>query len=1607
MSEQHEAPAASQQSQEHSSSQPPSGLAMIGRLRAEAEAADDPGRKAILLHEAAELEERVAGDELGAAREYLAAFNLDGGFREPLEALVRILERRRSLKNLGRVLDSLSKIADGADERARAMRARATDAADVKNDRDEAREHLEQAVDADPADGTAWLMLELDAGLRGDADARSRALARRVELTTDPRWQALLRIDLAELRAAAGDVDDALDVLTEVVSSQDEAAFRACEVAERLARGADRGDREAWSLMQRGEIVLASLQEPIPPRGSGVPKALRRAGVASDAFVRAAAAYRGVGRNEEEVAALDRAIEVDPRADMPYVARIAAAVRLGDLEHASVVAKQLIEREARPELAVSLWWTIAEAALARGDRAGVLEAAERLLAAATETAKLIGADPASAGIVPKTLLADLLLDGSDPQRLLALLESDVAGRPTVEGRSRGRFQIAAVATLFANDAARARAAMEAALADGADALKVARLSVQLAATSIAAGADERAWLQSATEALASVATGHERSSALLSLGRFAAESGDRAALSERLTAIGEDAGWSTFSRVLRLAFAAGDGDALLEALSDGAEGEGAIALAVARAQRAVTDEARARALDALGTATEGDALALLVRALRTRATAPRETAALLRELAISHGEAETRDTLRIASALLLAGDAALDEAGSTAAELETNAEVAFAPVRAIWQRAAAAGEPDARRGAMEATAKHSFGDVGWSALERALDRLLSSIDAPEGASSEELLEALRNAPDPALARAGALLTLAWPEGAVVPDARDASTETLRSLGGDAARWIARSELRKAARDADHPATIAAAERWHSTGGGAPAALEMLIAAESAADGEAEVRGRLALGRSLTGAASQLATASAATAAHVLGQRAPALPVERAPDVDASLTLVEAEIAGPGAEPRRRERALRALCNLIEGSNATLLEMAAWSAMARSDATAARELFAEALRLAEAAEDPTRSIVEGAVEAELLASGGQPSAAWAEKLELLAAVIEKDGETAAAAELFEQVGHAWWDRIGDARRGERALLEAFQREPHRKVAFDRVFRAVRARKEDDALLAIVRRRLEVADEPPEIAKLFWEQARVLRGKGDRDGALASLENVTMLEPDHVGALALSAEIYVGRQQYAEAAAALDRLSRQPVPVQQKLGAGLGAADIYEGKLDEPAKALDVLVALDRAGLSDLPIHERIARAASRCEAWGPATTYLDKLIHERPEPAGRIEAARLCAAIWRDRVGDPGAAVPALVALLRESADDAEALEQLIECEPEMRDVRATYERSLVALRKRIDAQPTEVRTARLVSTLANALSRDDLAQVGLSTLVALGAATNEERSAATALVARLASAPTVALDDAAKKRLAWSEELGSLLSLFRVMGPTIAEAFGPTTDALGVGRRERVDARAGNPVRNEVAAWAGAFGIAEFELYVGGKDPDGIYGVPGETPSFVLGANVRAPLGLEHRARLVREVVALERGTTSVLTRDDTAIAAIIVASCSLVDVKIESPAYAVLSETQRLLGKAIARKTKKILPEIAGAVARGNGVDLRSFRGLALRTLDRAGLLGCGDPATALGLVIGGAPSASKLAGDARAVALMRWSLSDDYLSLRKQLGLGNGVKP
>ncbi|MEO0324251.1 MAG: hypothetical protein AAF447_14920, partial [Myxococcota bacterium] len=92
----------------------------IAELEAELRASgDDPRRRAILQWEIARVHESEG--KLGhAVRAHLAAFNLDPTYRAPLQALVRIMERIRSFKNLARLYREQAKRAENPAERAAA-----------------------------------------------------------------------------------------------------------------------------------------------------------------------------------------------------------------------------------------------------------------------------------------------------------------------------------------------------------------------------------------------------------------------------------------------------------------------------------------------------------------------------------------------------------------------------------------------------------------------------------------------------------------------------------------------------------------------------------------------------------------------------------------------------------------------------------------------------------------------------------------------------------------------------------------------------------------------------------------------------------------------------------------------------------------------------------------------------------------------------------------------------------------------------------------------------------------------------------------------------------------------------------------------------------------------------------------------------------------------------------------------------------------------------------------------------------------------------------------------------------------------------------------------
>jgi hypothetical protein len=310
--------------------------------------------------------------------------------------------------------------------------------------------------------------------------------------------------------------------------------------------------------------------------------------------------------------------------------------------------------------------------------------------------------------------------------------------------------------------------------------------------------------------------------------------------------------------------------------------------------------------------------------------------------------------------------------------------------------------------------------------------------------------------------------------------------------------------------------------------------------------------------------------------------------------------------------------------------------------------------------------------------------------------------------------------------------------------------------------------------------------------------------------------------------------------------------------------------------------------------------------------------------------------------------------------------------------------------------------ARLAE-IARRLGDVQLRQVAVGALVALGGGTKEALAELSGLDRRIARVPQIAVDERVIASLRDPEDRGPITELFQLLATTLAEVLGPGLAALGVTKKERIRPQDGHPIRNEIAAWAGALGLGEFELYVGGRDPDGISAVATEVPSIVVGASVATPLSAAHRAALARELLGLKLGTTILRHRDPSDIAALVVASCNVAGVRIDSPPYAMLAEFERLLSKELPRRVRKILPDIAGAIAR-SGDDAAAWVGAAKSSLDRLAAVSIGDVSSVLAGLEGGARGEPPRTGEGkqRATRLLSFALSPVFFTVRDKLGMG-----
>lgn len=1120
-------------------------------LRAELDAVaaqERPGDRTLraMLHDAiGRRAAKVGAGEAIVVRELLSAYNADPSFRPPLFDLVRTFERRRSLKNLGRLYDAEVKSATSPEEKAHALVDRAWLGAIELGELEVARKALDDAEAADPESALVPFVRELVERRAGDGARAEVAFEARVTRLVSPELRALGLRELGLRRLVAKRVEEAV------------AAF---ESAVRLRADA------------RGFVLLAFAEE---QRGGATAAlaAWRRAAELATGEERAAyaleasAVARRSGAHADAVLAAREATEAAPDDSATWVSLEVAARAAGDAAALELATERL---DASSE-AASVGRL--DAAELRGDAAEVDALLSKLAASGSKVAALLGRDAAlRAGDVARFARSVVELHGdtssqgaaaNDAARALALsaerllaFPRDRASRAEVDALAFDLFHRALAAFDRAGESASAherslvvRGACFAALGLGADATRGAR------------PADPAHVSEAVRRLLAEPLESDERAMLSFANAVFGAPT------EAELLALLEDVTAQAWSAPLVRVVASDRGHHRLAAeahqrIAKGAEKPEIKAAHLAAAARCLvragdSDAALsvlARALTATPTAAYGRALA---EGLLAKKGDPDAKAQFFAQLGGERAQRAEENASRVAQAVVAENQGDDDRAAELLLDIEgeTPLEALLVGLRLAERRGATqereiflarlAVRDDAPAWAL---LEHAASlEVGSEASDRAIERLL---ERPEIGLEAQLLAATGTSSH----RARAIELLA--QHPLIELALGRSHRGELGALDEALAAVRRPERRP-------EDWVALADATDDPAAGRLFLLSALMQSVLAPIGESPTSPEPSLVERVR--AEQIAKPTAATAwalyeladrRALLGER----PAYEALDaLGVYLTqrgFTPSVSAAYGRELVRTGRSDDALSHLRAAVEREPFDVGAWDTLR----LAARE--------AQAFEDVVRAA------------------------DHLASLVS--GE--AKAQLLEESAAVLMDELGDDAGAETRLRAALAVDGSRAIAYARLHDLLAERGDEAELLDLVIARTDATDDPDHLAPLFYEQARLYRTLGQLDDALAALENVLLLDDTHVGALALTVEIHVQRESWAEAVEALRSLAIcDAAPSSQRRIARLGAAEFLDKRLGDRRGAIAELAEIKALGLLDRAVYERMAGIVVRMES----------------------------------------------------------------------------------------------------------------------------------------------------------------------------------------------------------------------------------------------------------------------------------------------------------------------------------------------------------------------------------------------------------------------------
>ncbi len=527
----------------------------------------------------------------------------------------------------------------------------------------------------------------------------------------------------------------------------------------------------------------------------------------------------------------------------------------------------------------------------------------------------------------------------------------------------------------------------------------------------------------------------------------------------------------------------------------------------------------------------------------------------------------------------------------------------------------------------------------------------------------------------------------------------------------------------------------------------------------------------------------------------------------------------------------------------------------------------------------------------------------------------------------------------------------------------------------------------------------------ERATVLHGLGDQQAAMADLDALLEQSPDNVEALRFRGDLAINAGDVDTAIVMWRRyLGNEKRPARRN-DIELQLAQVLAENTGDLAGAIEQLERVVEANPEDLSLRERLLGLCLRASDWEHAVRELRSLARMRSTPQEKAREELRLGLMLRDRLNDR---VGARLALDRArtldpvNLDVVRELAEILDQHARMQMLGATAH----SFRENIAQTP---KIGALYERLAqiNAWQADvDARWVSLVAVEALATPTVDQRQVLAQgrqFIARTAP-KRVRLDEADRAKIRGAHG-GAFAELWRAIAPAVQVAIGVDPGKLGFARGDKLALKKIGDKYEPLATALACFGIDEVELYISANRSGFSRALAGETPIFMLGADVAAASHPQHRFLIGRGVAKIAEGVTTLPDLRDGELGWTLVAALRACDAQIPPGLAAsvngddnAIAERAKLLKKELSRKAKAAVQQLAARL--GDLSDAEVVRRKAIAVGARAGLVWSGDLAAALAVLDVG-KGGRTLADTPSALELVAWSVSDEHLQLREKLGL------